>query len=60
MQLLEELEKILDGIDKNELDDKSGWWETSEGAEFGKAKLEEIRALLKEELAKDKCQVNAP
>lgn len=35
---------ILDGIDRIELDD--GWWETSTGAEFGKEKLEEIRAAM--------------
>lgn len=35
---------ILDGIDRTELDD--GWWETSAGAEFGREKLEEIRACM--------------
>lgn len=46
--LLEQIEEILDGIDRTE--QHEGWWETSVGEEFGKTKLEEIRKLLKEQL----------
>lgn len=42
--MLDVVTSILDGIDRIELDD--GWWETSTGAEFGKEKLEEIRAAM--------------
>ena len=41
--LLTEVEEILDGIDKTEIENKNGWWETSEGAKFGEHKLELIR-----------------
>jgi hypothetical protein len=41
-----ELERILDGIDRQETDDKGGWWETSVGAEFGKQKLKELKQAL--------------
>jgi hypothetical protein len=33
--------KILDGIDRTELDD-NGWWETSFGAKFGASVLAAI------------------
>ena len=38
----------LDGIanTQNEYDD--GWWETSKGAEFGKARLEEVLNIVRE------------
>lgn len=35
------LMEILDGIDRDELDN-DGWWETSTGAEFGEGKLKEV------------------
>lgn len=39
--------EILDGIDKAETDRRNGgWWETSQGAEFGARKLKEIQAIL--------------
>lgn len=47
MDLLAEIEKILDGIDREETANPSGWWETSTGAEFGKERLDRIRELLK-------------
>lgn len=40
--LIEKIKQILEGIDKEESDDDKGWWETSTGAEFGKAKLEQV------------------
>ncbi len=41
----EAIAEILDGIDSDELVREEGWWETSEGAEFGAKKLAEIKAL---------------
>jgi len=43
MDLYDKIEKILNGIDKCETDSINGWWGTSEGAEFGSKKLEEIK-----------------
>jgi hypothetical protein len=43
--LLAEIEKILDGIDRQETDDETGWWETSHGADFGRERLILIRQL---------------
>jgi hypothetical protein len=37
---------LLRGIDRTETECPDGWWETSEGAEFGRRKLDEIRAVL--------------
>ncbi len=36
------IREILKGIDKTEYECEHGWWETSQGAEFGKRKLEEL------------------
>jgi len=36
------IREILKGIDKTESESEDGWWETSEGAEFGRKKLEEL------------------
>lgn len=44
-QILKEIEIILAGIDEEETDTERGWWETSEGAAFGKSKLNKIRKL---------------
>lgn len=46
--LLEKIKETLKGIDKDEIEDENGWWETSVGAEFGKKKLLEILDLIKE------------
>ena len=45
---LTQLRAIVKGIDHEECDDPSdgGWWETSEGAEFGAQKLAELEALV--------------
>ena len=43
---LAEVEKVLDGIDKDETEYQDGWWETSVGAKFGAQKLKEIRSIL--------------
>lgn len=47
MHLREKIAVILKGIDKDEYEDKDGWWETSTGSEFGKRKLKEILDLFK-------------
>jgi hypothetical protein len=39
--LLREIEIILDGIDRDELDTPPGWWES--GAEFGSERLQKVR-----------------
>jgi hypothetical protein len=41
----EQIAKILDGIDKDECADRTGWWETDVGAKFGTKVLAEIKAL---------------
>lgn len=40
------IEQILEGIDKCEVDDDSGWWETDSGAAFGAQKKQEILAYI--------------
>jgi len=45
--LIEEVEHILYGIDKDETYVLDGWWETKTGADFGKEKLEEIRRAIR-------------
>jgi hypothetical protein len=47
-QVQSEVEQILDGIDRQETDKPSGWWETSTGAEFGKERLRLIRDAFKQ------------
>jgi hypothetical protein len=46
----EALLEILKGIDKTELEDKFGWWETSHGASFGEGILAKITELFKKEI----------
>ena len=41
-----QIRKVLNGIDKTETEDVSGWWETSNGAEFGRKKLDELLNIL--------------
>ena len=43
-ELLEKIEKILVGIDKEQIDSDDGYWETSYGADYGKERLKLIRA----------------
>ena len=43
--MLNEIKKILDGIDKTETEAPSGWWETSTGAKFGASILDQIESL---------------
>jgi hypothetical protein len=43
---LQELNTILDGIDRCQTDQPEGWWETSTGAEFGARKLAEVKTLV--------------
>lgn len=47
-ELLAAIELILDGIDRDELADNPGWWETSTGAEDGARMISEIRQLFKD------------
>lgn len=42
MNIIEQIKQILDGIDRTETDSPEGWWETSEGAQFGSRKLAEV------------------
>ena len=44
------LDAILDGIDRDESDDK-GWWETSTGAAFGARKMDELKQAIAARLA---------
>lgn len=43
---LARLHEIVRGIDKDEIYDEDGWWETSFGVEFGAARLAELDALI--------------
>lgn len=45
-EIIEAIKDILDGIDREETEDQTGWWETSTGAEFGAKKLDEIIDLI--------------
>ncbi len=47
MTIRNEILRILEGIDRTE-DDEYGWWETTTGARFGAARLEELLALFSE------------
>ena len=46
LRMIEEIKKILIGIDQTELENPEGWWETSAGAEFGANKLKQIAEAL--------------
>ena len=46
-RLADEVDRILDGIDRMETENPEGWWETNQGADFGKKKREEVRAAIK-------------
>jgi hypothetical protein len=37
------VDDLLRGIDKDECESDTGWWETSTGADFGKGKLAELK-----------------
>ena len=45
--MIDKLNEILKGIDKDQCDSSDGWWETSCGAEFGAKKLKEVQDLVK-------------
>lgn len=45
-EIIEEFEKIVEGIDKDETEDDYAWWENSVGAEFGIKKKLELKTLL--------------
>ena len=47
MELEGIVEKVLKGIDLEEIESEDGWWETSIGAEFGKRKKEELLKALR-------------
>lgn len=48
-EALRQLDAIVDGIDRAEIDDGDGWWPSSEGCEFGRERrrllVELVRAL---------------
>lgn len=46
-EIEKEIRKILKGIDKDQIESSSGWWETSYQVEFGKKKLDKLIAFLK-------------
>ncbi|MDR2294405.1 MAG: hypothetical protein LBE05_04285 [Microbacterium sp.] len=46
-EALDEVRRILTGIDIDEYDSDVGWWETSDGAHFGAEKLAEVEALVR-------------
>jgi len=41
-KLIEKVKEILKGIDEDQCETEEGWWETSEGVEFGFNKLEDV------------------
>ena len=45
--MIDKLNEILKGIDKDQCDSSDGWWETSSGAEFGAKKLKEVQDLVR-------------
>ena len=48
-EIIEGINKILIGIDKDENEDTTnGWWETSFGAQFGASKLLELKNFINE------------
>lgn len=52
-----ELDKILQGIDKEETHDEDGWWETSIGAEFGRATKDVLVEFIQQELDRAREEV---
>ena len=49
--IVKEFNKIVEGIDKDEIETESGWWETSDGAKFGAGIKVECEALLCKKIA---------
>lgn len=45
--MIDKINEILKGIDKDQCSSDDGWWETSSGAEFGANKLKEVQDLVK-------------
>lgn len=41
-KLIDGVKRILEGINAEEGSNENGWWETSDGAEFGQSKLDEL------------------
>ena len=46
------IRELLIGIDKYEIEDKNGWWETSYAVEFGSKILKQLIELINEESSK--------
>lgn len=46
-QINKSIDNVLEGIDQEESVSKNGWWETSDGAEFGKRKANELKNLIR-------------
>jgi len=55
----EEIKIILEGIDTDECANPIGWWETSYGAEFGKAKQAELLDLIDRIYMKDSMRIKS-
>lgn len=53
--LIENIKELLKGIDQTENESNDGWWETDEGAEFGKDKLNMLIELIENNSAIE-CQ----
>ena len=45
--MIDKINEILKGIDKDQCSSDDGWWEKSSGAEFGAKKLKEVQELVK-------------
>jgi len=45
--MIDKINEILKGIDKDQCSSDDGWWETSSGAEFGANKLKEVQDLVR-------------
>ena len=47
------LTEILKGIDKDQSESVDGWWQTTDGAEFGSKKLKEIEQYANERVIEE-------
>ena len=50
-ELLDKINDLLDGMARCEDDPQGGWWQTSDGSKFGRAKLRELKELIASHLA---------
>jgi hypothetical protein len=52
-----ELDNILLGIDKDDLEDKNGWWETSTQAEHGAEIKVKLKSFIQSELDRQRKEI---